>query len=78
MGKRAMGGLYATLGTSSGLPHLGNSRLFRQSVDAPMLGLMNNEQIIEQYLEVATRRAYLLGAILGLAAGFVAGVLLWP
>jgi hypothetical protein len=39
---------------------------------------MNNEQIIEQYLQVATNRAYLLGAILGLAAGFVAGVLLWP
>ena len=39
---------------------------------------MNNEQIIEQYLQAATNRAYLLGAILGLAAGFVAGALLWP
>jgi hypothetical protein len=43
-----------------------------------MLETMNSEQIIEQYVEVATNRAYLLGAILGLAAGFVAGVLLWP
>ena len=43
-----------------------------------MLLIMNQEQIIEQYLEVATNRAYLLGAILGLAAGFVAGALLWP
>ena len=43
-----------------------------------MLRLMNDEQIIEQYLNVATTRAYLLGAILGLAAGFVIGALLWP
>jgi len=39
---------------------------------------MNQEQIIEQYLQAATNRACLLGAIFGLAAGFVAGALLWP
>ena len=43
-----------------------------------MLLNMHSDQIIEQYVQVATNRAYLLGAILGLAAGFVAGVLLWP
>ena len=43
-----------------------------------MLLVMNSDQIIEQYVEVATNRAYLLGAILGLVAGFVAGALLWP
>ena len=44
----------------------------------PKLPAMNPEQIIEHYVAVATRRAYLLGAILGLVAGFAAGVLFWP
>ena len=60
------------------MPHLGNSRVCLPCGYRPMLLHMNNEQIIEQYLQVATNRAYLLGAILGLAAGFAAGVLLWP
>jgi hypothetical protein len=38
---------------------------------------MNSDQIIEQYMTVAINRAYLLGAILGLVAGFVAGTLIW-
>jgi hypothetical protein len=42
-----------------------------------MLCAMNSEQIIERYVQVATNRAYLLGAILGMVAGFVAGALLW-
>ena len=42
-----------------------------------MLQCMNSEQIIENYLSVATTRAYLLGSILGLAAGFVHGALFW-
>jgi len=33
---------------------------------------------MQRYLEAATTRAFQLGAILGLVAGFVMGVLFWP
>jgi hypothetical protein len=39
---------------------------------------MNDEQVIQGYLEAATARAFQLGAILGLVAGFVMGFLFWP
>jgi hypothetical protein len=60
------------------IPHLGNSLLYVHRARGPMLFAMHSERIIEQYLEAAINRAYLLGAILGLVAGFVAGALLWP
>ena len=39
---------------------------------------MNDEQLMQRYLEAATARALQLGALLGLVAGFVLGVLFWP
>jgi len=39
---------------------------------------MNDEQVIERYVEAATTRAFQLGAILGLVAGLVMGALFWP
>ena len=38
---------------------------------------MTDDQIIAKHIEAVTNRAYFMGAILGLAAGFVAGALLW-
>ena len=40
--------------------------------------IMLSDPILEQHLAAATSRAYYLGAILGLAVGFVVGVLFWP
>jgi hypothetical protein len=38
---------------------------------------MTHDEIIEKHLEAATNRAYFMGAILGMATGFVAGALIW-
>lgn len=60
------------------MPNLGNSSRYPETYFMVYAFLMLSDPILEQHLAAATNRAYYLGAILGLAVGFVVGVLFWP
>jgi len=60
------------------MPNIGNSKPYTEARLMVYALSMLNDPILEQHLEAATSRAYYLGAILGLAAGFVIGALFWP